>query len=86
MTPALPMTCIKLLLPLPRHLAHALAARLATAGLWLVLALAPVALAFAAPGAQPLVLWSIAGLSLLLLVVLPLAWKRPSSGANSSGG
>ena len=49
-------------------------------------ALAPVALAFAAPGAQPLVLWSIAGLSLLLLVVLPLAWKRPSSGANSSGG
>ena len=44
MTPALPMTCIKLPRPLPLHLAHALAARVAATGLWLLLALAPAAL------------------------------------------
>lgn len=46
-------------------------------------ALAPLALAFAAPGAQPLVLWSIAGLSLLLLIAVPFAWRRPRD-VNSS--
>jgi uncharacterized membrane protein (UPF0127 family) len=38
------MTCIKLLLPMPRRLAESLVARWVAAGLWLALALAPAAL------------------------------------------
>ena len=45
-----------------------------------------VALGLAFYAKATLVVGGTAGLSLLLLVVLPLAWKRPSSGANSSGG
>jgi len=41
-------------------------------------ALAPLAIAIVAPGAQPLVLWGIGGLSLALLVSLPLAWRPPA--------
>jgi predicted MFS family arabinose efflux permease len=41
-------------------------------------ALAPLAIAVVAPGAQPLVLWGIGGLSLALLVSLPLAWRPPA--------
>ena len=46
-------------------------------------ALAPLAIAIVAPGAQPLVLWGIGGLSLALLVSLPLAW-RPRAIVKSS--
>lgn len=38
------MTCIKLLLPMPRRLAESLVARWVAAGLWLAVALAPAAL------------------------------------------
>jgi MFS family permease len=41
-------------------------------------ALAPLAIAIVAPGAQPLVLWGIGGLSLALIVSLPLAWRPPA--------
>ncbi|CAM5557698.1 MFS transporter OS=Sphingobium scionense OX=1404341 GN=GGQ90_005844 PE=4 SV=1 [Sphingobium scionense] len=41
-------------------------------------ALAPLAIAVVAPGAQHLVLWGIGGLSLALLVSLPLAWRPPT--------
>ncbi len=46
-------------------------------------ALAPLAIAVVAPGAQHLVLWGIGGLSLALLVSLPLAW-RPRAIVKSS--
>ena len=41
-------------------------------------ALAPLAIAVVAPGAQHLVLWGIGGLSLALIVSLPLAWRPPA--------
>ncbi|MFC0203267.1 MFS transporter [Novosphingobium soli] len=43
-------------------------------------ALAPLALAFTSPRGQPVILWSIGSFALLLLLVLPLAWRGAKAG------